>query len=1206
MSPYTKNGKRMYNLEYSVGGVKHTSHDADDFDRLEQGRVGKMEQVKPIKRALNDNEKFFKQIEAEYEALDKHKTYIKVWIKYKLSNWEHIVNDEGFKVLVGEERVHTKDDFAVILSQGALSEEKLQQGAKEAQDALANKLETMAGDYFEANVIDRSYSITTLAEINKNTKDPMYIKMQKTKPIQYMFMDGVVANKPDTPGYCVIEYLMKKYGKTPGKREEERDKIASLNVPLLKQLLNWKEDDKGVCTWDLQEFCDKYKISHYALDITKKLYWKKLQTGSKCRPALIYYMADGHIHPIEDKNVRNSIIKCNAERENKSGFTNSSLLGAQLDESDTKVAERIERFKMPYHVDVQVSQLHEYANCNIFYHTLNLYEIVEDIFFQDGISPKFYFQGAQVVEIEYKNNVKLFRNCNHKVIRKDGTGLDWEDSMRMCEKFKIPFKNQSLTSLACDVYKQMFNNYGSVRLARKRLSSLEKEMIFAQQKGLCNHCKKNPIEEMDHIVPVSAGGSSEDFENWQGLCKEPCHNRKTALENAERVFHIDNSISSYNATTKPIFLAPKSALVHHFKDKDTVKNNKGVRTFGLDTTKCRKNAVLNNKFDYPVYSALDDVKEFSKDLHGDIPIGEYYVKTDNLIPFKGNGWYNYVMVRYAIENGIITQDNITHTMLPSLHVRADAFNKFINHVYATAQDDEIAKFMINSWIGTLGTKVSERRSLHFTRSPTEASYLYSKNPKHTRVEQKVYMRGENVGTIPEPFIEVWTIEQIMMNDSYAPVYNQILAMEAVELHKITEILKAHGGEIVYVNTDNAVAQFPVDKYPEEALIKIASKTFWDDNKKVIKYKIESELKSRSKNMQTISTEEYVLRRPVWNETPDPGHNNFKAIAKEKVDSAKGIELGGSPGVGKTTLARAMIAEMFEQGKKVLLLAPTNKACRVLHKDAVTIHSIFNSKGDKCSIYKQMDKYDYIVIDEKSMIHEIFWRLFLDIKYNTKCLFVIIGDWTQLPPVNDRATFDYRNSSVINILCDNNRMNLTICRRSDPTLFNLYMQDDLLANVDTKAYGNEICERSLTYRNSKRKEINNYWMEMKISELEEDQYYVEKKNEGLDQSQLMYVYVGLPVMSLVTNKTMRIANGETFVVQEIGEQNITIGNEAIKIQMPRKLVNQYLVPAYCLTVHKSQGETFDYPYSIVGWKEMDQTLRYVALSRGTKIENLNFY
>ena len=44
--------------------------------------------------------------------------------------------------------------------------------------------------------------------------------------------------------------------------------------------------------------------------------------------------------------------------------------------------------------------------------------------------------------------------------------------------------------------------------------------------------------------------------------------------------------------------------------------------------------------------------------------------------------------------------------------------------------------------------------------------------------------------------------------------------------------------------------------------------------------------------------------------------------------------------------------------------------------------------------------------------------------------------------------------------------------------------------------------------------------------------------------------------------------------------------------------------YCITTHKSQGETFQEPYTIYEWKKMDSTLRYVSLSRSTNKDFIN--
>lgn len=54
-----------------------------------------------------------------------------------------------------------------------------------------------------------------------------------------------------------------------------------------------------------------------------------------------------------------------------------------------------------------------------------------------------------------------------------------------------------------------------------------------KQEPLCRECNKKglltPGNEVDHIHPISRGGSMTDPDNLQTLCKS-CHSRKTATE----------------------------------------------------------------------------------------------------------------------------------------------------------------------------------------------------------------------------------------------------------------------------------------------------------------------------------------------------------------------------------------------------------------------------------------------------------------------------------------------------------------------------------------------------------------------------------------------------------------------------------------------------------------------------------------------------
>lgn len=64
-------------------------------------------------------------------------------------------------------------------------------------------------------------------------------------------------------------------------------------------------------------------------------------------------------------------------------------------------------------------------------------------------------------------------------------------------------------------------------------SSREWARIRARQLGrapMCEGCERAPAIDVDHITPITAGGSKRDPANLQSLCK-PCHSAKT---NAQR------------------------------------------------------------------------------------------------------------------------------------------------------------------------------------------------------------------------------------------------------------------------------------------------------------------------------------------------------------------------------------------------------------------------------------------------------------------------------------------------------------------------------------------------------------------------------------------------------------------------------------------------------------------------------------------------
>ena len=66
----------------------------------------------------------------------------------------------------------------------------------------------------------------------------------------------------------------------------------------------------------------------------------------------------------------------------------------------------------------------------------------------------------------------------------------------------------------------------------------------------------------------------------------------------------------------------------------------------------------------------------------------------------------------------------------------------------------------------------------------------------------------------------------------------------------------------------------------------------------------------------------------------------------------------------------------------------------------------------------------------------------------------------------------------------------------------------------------------------------------------------------------------------------------------------ISNTDKQLQIEVKNFQQLFYVAYCITIHSSQGETFDEKYAIRDWDKLSKHLRYVALTRSSNISYIN--
>ena len=418
-------------------------------------------------------------------------------------------------------------------------------------------------------------------------------------------------------------------------------------------------------------------------------------------------------------------------------------------------------------------------------------------------------------------------------------------------------------------------------------------------------------------------------------------------------------------------------------------------------------------------------------------------------------------------------------------------------------------------------------------------------------------------------------------------------------YKQTFIIK-QGGTPLEFNTDSILysgSKINIDGH------------FYDKECKEEKYRYDETSKLKVESVCRMTRTGSVSIKE-FNYSIIPSENReFIDIVNDVVASNKGCLLTGIAGTGKTYLGNLLVSELEKLGKVVgKKLAPTNKASS--HIKGETIHKFFMSlmlsQNYEKKLLKSLNNYDYIVVDEISMVKEVFYRFFTIIRrYAPKVKFIIIGDFEQFKPVQDTYEGTYEHSPALHQLCDGQRVNLTTCKRSDAELFNIYSNKENIENIDVDLFKvKELTPLNIAYTHKTRKNINKKCMAKFSGDAE---FLTCGKAIYNKKTQDVKIYEGLPIVAYKNMQKENIFNSEVYHIESIDMNDKTfsfmVGDE-LKTMKAHEFKNMFY-PAYCITAHVSQGCTFDTPYTIHDWNHprMDITAKYVALSRATNIKNI---
>lgn len=378
---------------------------------------------------------------------------------------------------------------------------------------------------------------------------------------------------------------------------------------------------------------------------------------------------------------------------------------------------------------------------------------------------------------------------------------------------------------------------------------------------------------------------------------------------------------------------------------------------------------------------------------------------------------------------------------------------------------------------------------------------------------------------------------------------------------------------------------------------------------------------------------------------------------ENVLEGKNVFLTGKAGTGKTFIVKRAIKQLEKSGKKVISVAPTGIAANNL--GGATIHSTFGLPvagvltSEMCRFLKPAKRLvlkaaDVIVIDEVSMVRPdildaINWTL---IKNGCGNLFkkqvVFVGDLKQLGIVADDnfksvmletyAGYTFSEAGVYKGL-NVTSIELTEMQRQDDPDFieNLNLvRDGVKAPYFRQFFSQEpkgviLAPHSATVHKYNIEGLNSIdGHEFNFKALVEGNIKAADFNVDLE----IRVKDGCKIMYLVNSKNNKLVNGtlgifrylphtdEKFFIEVDGvnhpldqfkfkEEEYVLNEKLSKLELKEiASIKQYPIKlAYALTIHKSQGLTFNEMTLDLTLDCFAEGQLYVALSRVRKPEGL---
>lgn len=637
--------------------------------------------------------------------------------------------------------------------------------------------------------------------------------------------------------------------------------------------------------------------------------------------------------------------------------------------------------------------------------------------------------------------------------------------------------------------------------------------------------------------------------------------------------------SEYNEITSQLIesIYFKSGPYNKHFDAPNPKYN----VYGMDIEKCYTNSAHDT-----LYLRITD---FPVEYKGeDITYGFYYVETEEQLPFAhGSNYYDYRLVERALEDNVITKDNIKYYL--SATENGGGLTMFINDVYR--KHPKFGKRLTNFLIGSFLCKTE---SLHektiYTTSLHDINYYYL-----------LYNNGSIDAIDGVDNIDLW---RLRFSNKITRLTNNIIT------HKcITDIANLKVYELKkYIEKTNKILKIKTDCIYFEH----KPKTKKPEVYKGCRYQTVSK---KEKFVKALD-EEFIIKKKTTKskyKITKPEYNIINWDEQiENILKLKTCLITGPAGTGKTYIIKKLKEKL---GDTCITASYTNKCSKNI--DGITLHELFGIRESKQVVKRKSkitDNIKTIIIDECSMIPLSMYKYLCSLQNQENPINIyLFGDFNQIPPI-DNSKFSKSSVEYEPFFIDlmKNRIILTTQHRADASYaydclayYNGEKKIEDIVRVEENFIPTNI---NICYTNKMRKQINKLYNLKKGKKL---------KSELKEYGQDFYIYENLPLISYKTfyNKnlslnnlagsgvSLKICNSDEFIVKKLFKKYCIILDKQTnkEIEILYKTIQKNMTLAYAITNFKAQGSNINENYTIYEFDKMNRKNQYTSITRAKKRE-----